>query len=125
MKKFWNASRDIEIDRSRYEETSKQLLNNNLVGLTSGYEDFPAQHVAPFKMYYSMITESFTKKSEPIKVLEIGAGNGQHTQPILSLKTEVTVLDISESSVDIVLKRYGDKITGVVANIESMELKSL
>ena len=120
MKLRWNSAHDSEIDRKRYESENIVHLSNNLLNLGDGYLDFPKQHIPPFECYYKMVENFYAHIPGPIRVLEIGAGTGQHTKHLLSSKTLVTVLDISESAIAIIEKRFKEQLKGVIGNIESL-----
>lgn len=124
MKIFPNTDDDSERDRERYERANLNHLANDLLDLEDGYESFPIQHTPPFAQYYKEIEKFLIPKESKIRVLEIGAGNGQHTKQLLTSKTEVTALDISESSLAIIEKKFNGLITTVIGNIECLPFES-
>jgi len=118
MRIFWNHSRNLDSERERYDlNASRELANiHNLP--RDGYSHFPPEHVAPFRKYYSSIEGAL--KVGGIEVLEIGAGTGLHTRPVISPSNRVTALDISGLSLSILHRRFAGEVQTQLGNMEDM-----
>jgi SAM-dependent methyltransferase len=115
--KFWNHERDVEKEYQRYNYAGSLELSNDAQGPTEGFSHFPKEHLAPFEEYYMLIGKEILKVKD---VLEIGAGTGQHTRPTVTPSTTVTALDISEISLEVLRKKFNERINLVVGNIEEL-----
>lgn len=119
LKKYLNHSRDTQIERDRYDQTSMRILEDESLDPPQGYIDFPPEHIPPFYSYYTII-QKFLQSSANIKILEIGAGTGQHTRQLIASNTHVTVLDISEKSLAIIKNKFNDKVITTLGNMEEL-----
>jgi SAM-dependent methyltransferase len=115
--KFWNHAKDVEKERQRYNLAGAKELSNDTEFLGEGFLYFPNEHIAPFREYYTCIEKVIGNVKD---VLEIGAGGGQHTRPIVRPYTRVIALDISEISLEVLQKKFDNRIKTVVGNIESL-----
>lgn len=117
--KFWNHAKDVERERKRYDLASALILSRDLEGERErgGYSHFPREHIPPFKRYYDLIENELPNVKD---VLEIGAGTGQHTRPVVTPSLQVTAVDISKKSLEILQVRFKGSVSTVVANIEKL-----
>jgi SAM-dependent methyltransferase len=115
--KFWNHSKDVERERLRYDLASSQDNPSNSNYSGEGYIHFPVQHIPPFEKYYSWIEEEIVNVKD---VLEIGAGTGQHTRPVVTPFTRVTALDISAKSLEVLRGKFASSVETIVGNIEEL-----
>lgn len=115
--KFWDTSKDIDKERERYDLASSLEKSQLLKHSGEGFLHFPEHHVPPFREYYSFIEEEIVNVKD---VLEIGAGTGQHTRPIVTTSTRVTALDISEKSLDVLQRKFKESVKTIVGNIEDL-----
>ena len=115
--KFWDHAKDIERERKRYDLASSLVTSKSLDNSEEGYLNFPAHHIPPFMKYYSLIEEELFDVKD---VLEIGAGTGQHTRPVVTPSTNVTVLDISENSLEVLQSKFMGRVSTIVGNIEEL-----
>ncbi len=113
----WNHAKDIERERQRYNLTSRLKLSRDLNDFDEGYAHFPEEHKAPFKKYYKYIEEEVFEARD---VLEIGAGTGQHTRPAITPQSDLTVLDISENSIEVLQKKFSNSVKAVIGNMEEL-----
>jgi SAM-dependent methyltransferase len=104
-------------EQNRYDILALRYIEKSLPLPEEGYLHFPKVHIEPFESYYSAISRNLYGK---IQVLEIGSGMGQHTRPIVSGKTRVTALDISENSLFVLQKRFGKAVKTQIGNMEEM-----
>lgn len=72
-------------------------------------------HRKPFTYFYQLIAANIEEGSQ---VLEIGSGTGDHSGVILETKAELTVLDISPSSLDLLRLRHPTVNRTVIGNME-------
>lgn len=115
--KFWDSSKDLEKERVRYDLASSIEKSKALEYSGEGFLHFPAHHIAPFKEYYSWIEKELVNSKD---VLEIGAGTGQHTRPVVTPSTRVTALDISERSLEVIQSKFKESVRTIVGNIEDL-----
>ncbi len=115
--KFWDHSKDIERERARYDLASSQSNSNDSNYSGEGFSHFPEQHIPPFEKYYSWIEEDIGNVKD---VLEIGAGTGQHTRPVVTPFTRVTALDISAKSLDVLRGKFTSSVKTIVGNVEEL-----
>lgn len=54
------------------------------------------------------------------KVLELGAGMGENTEPLTKRDCEVYLLDISEASLNVAKSKWGEQVNIVVGSIEEI-----
>ena len=115
--------KDKIIERNRYEERAKNVLNSKVEEEKKlGSENILIHLREPYLEY-----ENYIKKyiKPPYKVLEIGSGTGIHTFSILETGAKITATDISRSSLKIVNKKYRsfvevNKLKTKVADIEDL-----
>lgn len=115
--RLWNKERDLEIERERYNHFSSVEISNDRGASSEGFSDFPQEHIPPFKKYYTLIEQELVNVRH---ALEIGAGTGQHTRPLVRSGIEVTALDISDVSLQVLHNKFGGRVTTIVGNIEDM-----
>ena len=115
--KFWDSSKDLEKERVRYDLASSIEKSKALEYSGEGFLHFPAHHIPPFKEYYSWIEKELVNAKD---VLEIGAGTGQHTRPVVTPSTRVTALDISERSLEVLQSKFKESVRTIVGNIEDL-----
>jgi len=117
IRKFLLKLNSIEVERSRYNHSSMEYLRSPSSIPNEGFEEFPNHHKQPFRQYYDELAKNLTGK---VDILEIGAGTGQHTRPVVTSTTKVTALDISENSLEVLRTRFGNEVKTVKGNIESL-----
>ncbi len=93
--------RDKFIERDRYNSRARlnKLSDSSLMGSSSVSVCF----AAPYLKYESIIKEKVWAGS---KVLEIGAGTGEHTKVLLNTSAQIVASDISADSLKLMEKKY-------------------
>ena len=120
----YNAYRfDIELDKIRYDEAAKLQANLSDEELkvqvaTNGIKKF--QKVV-FDYYYKCIEKNIHTKMD---VLELGAGMGRHSGVILGTGANLTVNDISVSSLDVLKRIYPDIKNVLVSSMDQIPIES-
>ena len=82
-----------------------------------GVSDFPEKHQKPFLDYYAQIRMSVR---EGMRVLELGAGTGRHSFPVLEQKAHLVALDISRESLALLDLKYSHKVECVIGDIADL-----
>ena len=121
--KFKSNVFDMELDKIRYDEVAKLQVNLSDEELkvqvaTNGIKKF--QKVV-FDYYYECIGENIDSKMD---VLELGAGMGRHSGVILDTGANLTVNDISASSLDVLKRTYPDIKNVVVSSMDQVPIES-
>ena len=109
---------DSELEKNRYDNRAKdELLKiKNKDFDQTNYSEF----ISPiFDRYYELIC-SLIKPG--MRVLEIGAGTGSHTEIIVKTGAHVVVQDISEVSLEVLRAKIGRGIETIASNMESIPI---
>lgn len=85
--------------------------------LLLGLDAIPKYHRRAFYLYYQLIQEECKPNS---KVLEVGSGYGTHSQVILNTGAQLTALDISEQSLNLLRTLLPSVQRTVVGNMETL-----
>jgi SAM-dependent methyltransferase len=114
---------DMELDKIHYDEAAKLQANLSDEELkvqvaTNGIQKF--QKVV-FDYYYECIGKNINSKMD---VLELGAGMGRHSGVILDTGANLTVNDISASSLDVLKRTYPDIKNVVVSSMDQVPIES-
>jgi|694.fasta_scaffold112719_2 ubiquinone/menaquinone biosynthesis C-methylase UbiE len=110
------SDRDQQKELQRYNARARKwLLSNDDVNISDISKSHPALDAT--KKYRDTLTSRIIPGS---RVLEIGCGTGENTQPLIDLKCELYMLDISELSLEICRLKWLDKATYVNATMESL-----
>jgi SAM-dependent methyltransferase len=117
LKKLLLRLNSSEVERDRYNRFSGIYLSRPSQTPLEGFEEFPNHHKRPFRCYYNEIVNNLPGK---VDILEIGAGTGQHTRPVVTSTTRVTAFDISENSLEVLKARFHDEVEIVRGNIERL-----
>lgn len=106
------------IDLDWYENRAKSLLKSPINTDNGTFlANISIKHLRPFLSYYELIS---TNIREGWKVLEIGSGTGDHTEVILKTKANLSALDISPSSLEVLCHRHPTVARTVIGNMEDM-----
>lgn len=117
------CNEDKEVERNRYDRVALSLLDDKtkLTQLSHGYQFLPLYLQQPYKDYYSTLLDLISQND---RVLEIGAGSGQHTNILLETGAEVVATDISAQSLTLLNERLvqvgGSGLSTMVADIERL-----
>jgi SAM-dependent methyltransferase len=109
---------DSELEKNRYDNRAKdELLKiENKDFRQTNYSEF----ISPiFDRYYELIC-SLIKPG--MRVLEIGAGTGSHTEIIVKTGAYVVAQDISEVSLEVLRAKIGRGIETIASNMESIPI---
>jgi ubiquinone/menaquinone biosynthesis C-methylase UbiE len=109
---------DSEIEKNRYDNRAKDEL------LKIKNKDFNhinySEFMRPiFERYDKLI---FTLIKPGMKVLEIGAGTGSHTEIIVKTGADIVAQDISEVSLEVLRAKLGSGIKTIASNMESIPI---
>jgi ubiquinone/menaquinone biosynthesis C-methylase UbiE len=119
------SDQDRFLDYQRYDRASKlELKKIELSGdLFVDKPMIPQQFREPFDRYYETISEFIPVDS---KTLELGAGSGAHTAPLLKNSKKVYANDISGASLKLLQIRLGieelKKVTLVESRMDSIPI---
>jgi ubiquinone/menaquinone biosynthesis C-methylase UbiE len=117
MKRVLLKLNNPEIERKRYNLSNLEYVRTPSSVPNEGFQEFPNHHKQPFRCYYNEIQKNLPDK---VDILEIGAGTGQHTRPVVTTTTKVTAIDISENSLEVLRTRFGNEVQTVIGNIENL-----
>lgn len=108
-----------ERDFHYYEKMAMALSKKNkiLPPPLLGIDAIPKYHRRPFFLYYQLIQKECKSNS---KVLEVGSGYGVHSQVILNTGAQLTALDVSEQSLNLLRNLLPSVHRTVVGNMESL-----
>ena len=114
---------DAEAERKRYDERAESTLSDEWL---YGSDRVPAALAAPYLAYEAALHHHL--KSGDI-VLELGAGQGEHSRSILEQGVHLTALDISGASLASLAARVPDaychQLKTHIGDIESPKLGSV
>jgi SAM-dependent methyltransferase len=114
---------DLDKEKDRYSckasEELKEWRSSNQ--LQDGIDGIPSIHHEPYLAYYAVIQAQINSES---LVLEIAAGTGRHTKPILKTGAKTTCLDISEIALEVLSLRTAGLANTVCASMELMPFPS-
>jgi len=106
-------------ERDRYSSKASQELKGlrDLNHLEDGIHGIPYIHHEPYLAYYVAIQTHIRSGAD---VLEIAAGTGRHTIPIIKTGAKTTCLDISENALQVLNLRTGGLARTVCASMDQM-----
>lgn len=106
---------DKNIEKDRYDRRAKKILELEKYDLSN---EIPVYLQQPLISYKNLLA-GLPRGS---KVLEIGAGMGEHTELLLELGLVVCATDISTKSVEILVDRFADRpfFSAETADMESL-----
>jgi len=108
---------DTKNERERYDARAKQVLQNELAVNSCGYKGFVQALQKPYVSYYDRISSRVQKSTT---VVELGAGDGQHSLHISELSDNFTATDISPVSLELLesrLHKEGARVKTQVADM--------
>ena len=104
---------DKDIEKCRYDNRADAFLDSEN---SCHVDKIPAYINAPYQYYFRLLAE----KSSQSKLLEIGAGMGENTGPLLDMSFEVIATDISSKSVKVMRNKFS-KYSNFSAEVADME----
>lgn len=119
--KFKGNIDEMELDKIHYDEVAKLQINLSDAELkvhvgTTGIQKF--QRVV-FDYYYECIRKNINSNMD---VLELGAGMGRHSGVILDTGANLTVNDISASSLKVLKRIYPDIKIMIVSSMDQVPI---
>jgi len=106
---------DSELERARYDHKALKFLKSEKIIDISSLK-LPLRE--PYLLYQKMISKYINNSHT---VLEICAGMGTNTEPLLATGASIFATDISKYSLTVLEKRFeSDQITCQVANMENL-----
>ena len=113
--------KDLLVEKRRYDARADGLMHNSEQGeVKSNFEVISDNYDPKYKAlieYRNLLEATITHGS---KVLELGAGMGENTEPLLNKNCDLYLLDISQISLIVAKRRWGNQIKVVLANIEEL-----
>lgn len=116
---------DKELERDRYEFRARDILSGNSgIAAEQNEDDLPPAILAPYLCYKSRIRELVS--GGQTRALEIGAGTGKFTETLLQTGAKVTAIDISESSLRVLKRRFEiyENLSTRVADMEALPFEN-
>jgi SAM-dependent methyltransferase len=109
----------IELDRYDSRAKSKGDIIKDFGQLLYGSEITPSFLAEPYRVYESIIKANVSRDS---RVLELGAGTGEHTKILLDTSNDVVASDISINSLRLMEKKFAcyPNLKTCEADIESL-----
>jgi SAM-dependent methyltransferase len=111
--------KDLQKERNRYNFRASEKIDN--YHGNSHNQDVITNESDP--IYFSLLEYRrlvLNLVPNGVRVLELGAGMGENSQPLIDLKCELHMLDISEKSLEYAQAKWGSKVKCVKANIENL-----
>jgi len=104
--------------RKYNEFASKELEKGEaLLAIQQPLEGIPQIHTPPFLKYIQQLNLLIKPHQ---KILELGAGTGKITSSLISLGADITAIDISAESLEVLRVRSNGKIKTTLADIEQL-----
>jgi SAM-dependent methyltransferase len=112
--------RDLIKEKSRYDSRADKVINNLKDNANHNFEVITNKSDPSYTalIYYRRELESLI--SPKSRVLELGAGMGENTEPLILTGCNLYLLDISEVSLGVAKKRWGERVNIVPGNIEDI-----
>lgn len=109
-------------ERNKYDKVALKQRKNILNAQDEAFLDSLESYIKyPYLCYYDFIKKTILSD---MTVLEIGAGTGTHTGPVISTGAKVTLLDYSNESLVNCKLKYPTVAELVCANMEDIPIKS-
>ena len=112
---------DKSTELNRFEKRAKELLNNNLYKKMSFVSDSVPYFLRTPYDYYEENLKNLIQSHW--NILEVGSGNGVHTQKLIESNANIIASDISQNSLKVLKKNYkktNTKLKTVKADIEKL-----
>jgi SAM-dependent methyltransferase len=112
---------DLVKEIKKYSEVARIELSNikHSRYLSNGIDRVPDKHQQPFVEYYQAVSEMVYPG---IRVLELGAGTGLHSSIPVELGAELTALDISRESLEVLSFRLNGRVDLLCADMSCIPL---
>jgi SAM-dependent methyltransferase len=112
---------DLKKEIMKYSAVAQRELQM-MQGSQSGFfgiNRVPAEHQKPFEDYYEALGNLIRPGTQ---VLELGAGTGLHSAVVVELGGNLTALDISRESLDVLSLKLNGKVKTLCADMVSIPL---
>lgn len=103
-------------DAKRYESTYRNMLEKK-IEIEPGLKAIESKYKRPFLRYYEILGAQIGKSD---KVLELGCGTGIHTEILCDLSNQVSVLDISKSSLDLCSTLTNNRVNCLLGSMDEI-----
>lgn len=97
---------DTDGERERYDKRAKIAFIETGERTTCGFHDFPDYLQAPYLRYYEYLHAIVNNQSV---VIELGAGDGQHSLEVAKLTKQFVATDISPASLELLKVRLAEQ----------------
>lgn len=110
---------DKEFEIRKYDKfaSNEMAKGNAILALELPLDGIHPIHTPPYLEYISHLNNSIRSHH---KVLELGAGTGKITASLVSIGADITAIDISAESLQVLRARSNDKIKTILADIEDL-----
>ena len=113
--------KDLLAEKRRYDARADGLMHVRKQSEgESTFEVISDKHDPKYKAlieYRNLLKATITPGT---KVLELGAGMGENSEPLLNQNCDLYLLDISQISLNVAKERWGSQVNIVLANIEEI-----
>jgi ubiquinone/menaquinone biosynthesis C-methylase UbiE len=112
---------DLKKEIMKYSGVAKrerQVIQDSQSGFF-GIDRVPAEHQKPFEDYYEALGNLIRPGT---RVLELGAGTGLHSAAVVEFGGNLTALDISRESLDVLSLKLNGKVKTLCADMVSIPL---
>jgi len=103
-------------DKNRYERTYSEIIDRN-ESVKLGISGVPAIYRSPFVKYYEILSMNIMENT---RVLELGCGTGIHSNILCDLSSNVTVLDVSASSLELCKINTKNKVKALLGSMDNI-----
>jgi len=108
---------DTFSERERYDKRARIALEETTEQAPCGYLGFPPYLQPPYSKYYSLIRNHVNNQAV---VVELGAGDGQHSLEAAKLAKKFIATDISSTSLELLTKRLSKQDEEVETAVADM-----
>lgn len=111
-------SADRDTERQRYDDAARRLAQTQARGQSlSEIQTVPRHLWEPYECFHRAISAHVGPRS---RVLEIGAGDGLHTENVANISERVVALDVSEAALAVNKSRNPGRIHPVCADMAAL-----
>jgi ubiquinone/menaquinone biosynthesis C-methylase UbiE len=112
---------DKWIEKKRYDSKAEEILNSGSeTFLEEGLQQVNNLMLPPLEKYYEIISNNVNSK---MRILELGAGTGVHTRVAIETGAEITCVDISGISLQVLEQRFHNKVNTIECSMTTIPLE--
>jgi ubiquinone/menaquinone biosynthesis C-methylase UbiE len=112
---------DKWIEKKRYDKKAREILNSSNETLSEeGWKGVNVLMLPPLEKYYELISHNLNSS---MQVLELGAGTGVHTRVAIETGAEITCVDISGISLEVLEQRFPKKVNVIECSMTAIPLE--